>query len=389
MEEDLNLDPGQYMGFYSWYSWPNVVLCFFGGYLIDKVFGVRLGAIVFSVFVTVGQCIFGLGALLNRYWLMCLGRFVFGIGGESLCVAQNNYAVNWFKGRELNMVFGLQLSFSRVGSTVNMNTMKRIYALISQFVKGYVCLGISLFIASGFCVMSLICALLLAFFDKRSKRILNTETFGTGEVIRLKDVKDFNVMVWLLCTICVCYYVTIFPFIGLGLVFLEMKYQLEPSTALACNSVVFLLSAVVSPLFGLAIDKTGRNVLWVILGIVVTLGCHATFAFTFLNPFVPMVFMGLAYSVLASALWPMVALVVPEYQLGTAYGIMQSVQNLGLATISLAAGAIVDKKGYLILEVFFQGWLCVGVLNRSAYLRRKLALEESVTVDVDTAPLLT
>lgn len=36
------------------------------------------------------------------------------IGGESLAVAQNTYAVKWFKGRELNMVFGLQLSFSRV-----------------------------------------------------------------------------------------------------------------------------------------------------------------------------------------------------------------------------------------------------------------------------------
>lgn len=41
--------------------------------------------------------------------------FYFGrIGGESLAVAQNTYAVKWFKGRELNMVFGLQLSFSRV-----------------------------------------------------------------------------------------------------------------------------------------------------------------------------------------------------------------------------------------------------------------------------------
>ena len=38
------------------------------------------------------------------------------IGGESLAVAQNTYAVSWFKGRELNMVFGLQLSFSRVVS---------------------------------------------------------------------------------------------------------------------------------------------------------------------------------------------------------------------------------------------------------------------------------
>ncbi len=40
----------------------------------------------------------------------------FSLGGESLAVAQNTYAVSWFKGRELNMVFGLQLSFSRVVS---------------------------------------------------------------------------------------------------------------------------------------------------------------------------------------------------------------------------------------------------------------------------------
>ena len=40
----------------------------------------------------------------------------FSIGGESLAVAQNTYAVKWFQGKELNMVFGLQLSFSRVVS---------------------------------------------------------------------------------------------------------------------------------------------------------------------------------------------------------------------------------------------------------------------------------
>lgn len=44
-------------------------------------------------------------------WLIC-----YSIGGESLCVAQNTYAVKWFQGKELNMVFGLQLSFSRVVS---------------------------------------------------------------------------------------------------------------------------------------------------------------------------------------------------------------------------------------------------------------------------------
>ena len=56
-----------------------------------------------------GQVIFALGGLLDTYPLMQIGRFVFGIGGESLAVAQNTYAVSWFKGKELNMVFGFQV----------------------------------------------------------------------------------------------------------------------------------------------------------------------------------------------------------------------------------------------------------------------------------------
>lgn len=47
---------------------------------------------------------------------MDAGRFIFGIGGESLASAQNAYAVAWFFGKELNFVFGLQLSFARVVS---------------------------------------------------------------------------------------------------------------------------------------------------------------------------------------------------------------------------------------------------------------------------------
>lgn len=68
--------------------------------------------------------------------------------------------------------------------------------------------------------------------------------------------------------------------------------------------------------------------------------------------------MGLSYSMLASSLWPLVALIIPEYQLGTAYGICQSVQNLGLALISMIAGMIVDNGGYFMLEIFFIAWLC-------------------------------
>ena len=59
------------------------------------------------------------------------------------------------------------------------------------------------------------------------------------------------------------------------------------------------------------------------LGTVATLGAHAMFAFLPNESFIAliaMILMGVAYSMLACALWPLVAFIVPEYQLGTAYG---------------------------------------------------------------------
>ena len=97
--------------------------------------------------------------------LMQVGRFVFGIGGESLAVAQNTYAVSWFKGKELNMVFGFQLSIARVGSTLNFISMAPLYAWFGQFFNPHVALGWTLLSAGGtFCVMSFICALVSHFF---------------------------------------------------------------------------------------------------------------------------------------------------------------------------------------------------------------------------------
>ena len=77
-KKDLSISTATFTAFYSWYSWPNVVLCFLGGYLIDRVFGIRIGALVFGGMVFVGQIIFAIGALKNKIWLMDAGRFIFG-----------------------------------------------------------------------------------------------------------------------------------------------------------------------------------------------------------------------------------------------------------------------------------------------------------------------
>lgn len=361
-KSDLNISAKEFMLLYSIYSWPNVILCFIGGFLIDSVFGIRLGTNIYMGLTLIGQCIFATGGLYDAFWLMMLGRFIFGIGAESLAVAQNSYAVLWFKGKELNMVFGLQLSFARVGSTVNFMVMGSIYDWVHKTYQGYQCIGVVLFLATLTCVMSFFCSVILGILDKRAERILRRNDTSSGEVVRLKDIKDFPISFWLVTIICVAYYVAIFPFIALGKVFFIEKFHMAPEDANKVNSIVYLISAFVSPLFGLMIDKTGRNLFWVFLSINVTVVAHMLLAFTQINPYYAMVTMGLSYSVLASALWPLVALVIPEHQLGTAYGICQSVQNLGLAVISILAGMIVDHGGYYWLELFFIASLYVALL---------------------------
>ena len=134
-----------------------------------RVFGTQLGTIIFATLVLLGQIVFALGGILNKFWLMEVGRLIFGylslhmlirfdslltgfyrrIGGESLAVAQNTYAVSWFKGKELNMVFGLQLSFARLGSTVNFNVMGPLYSYVSQYYTGFTCTGVALMIGKN------------------------------------------------------------------------------------------------------------------------------------------------------------------------------------------------------------------------------------------------
>ncbi|XP_067944720.1 lysosomal dipeptide transporter MFSD1-like [Watersipora subatra] len=368
MMADLSLNTEQFMMFYSMYSYPNIVLAFIGGYLIDKVFGVRLGAIIFAGFCLLGQLLFATGAYIeNGYILMCIGRFVFGIGGESLAVAQNTYAVGWFKGKELNMVFGLQLSLARIGSTVNMNVMQPLYDAIYKSDSDretHETLGITLYLGMLTCLFSLCCALAMAFFDWRAKKVLGKSASTTGETITLKDLKVLmiNGKLWIVCIICVMYYVTVFPFIGLGLVFFEMKFGMAHAQASVVNSLVYILSAVCSPLLGFLIDKSGKNIFWLMTGILITLGCHGLLAFTFASPYIAMIFMGVAYSVLAASLWPLVSYFIPDNQLGTAYGLMQSVQNAGLAAVSQVSGSLVDSKGYLILITFYLVCLCVAMI---------------------------
>ncbi|KAM3182800.1 hypothetical protein ACTXT7_011597 [Hymenolepis weldensis] len=435
---DIHLTAAEFMNLYSFYSWPNVILSFIGGFFIDRVVGIRWGAILFACIIFIGQCVFAAGVFAKSIYLMYLARLLFGIGGESLSVAQNSYATAWYSSNELNFVFGLSISMARIGSTVNMNTMRPLYKTVGDLfhVAGNTKMAITLLIASSTCLFSLCCTFALAFFYKRYLKAEQavtiepppaenettteiqdaqpgiSETVTHPEVVEVKKIKfrdilHFPVPIWLICVICVTYYVAIFPFISLGLVFFRRKYGLDPSEAAAINSMVFIVSAVASPLIGLAVDYTGYSLIWLTSGVILANICHGIFAFSSygVSPIAVTAFLGLSYSILASSLWPMVGVVLPQHQRATAYGLIQSIQNLGLGLIAMLTGYIVDSKGYLVLELFFLLCTSVALLaavclmlwdskngcklnSRSRRHDKKISIPQESAETSDTQPLL-
>merc|ERR1740137_360414 len=200
--------------------------------MMDSVFGIRLGTIIFAAFIILGQVVFAMGGIFDNFTLMQLGRFVFGIGGESLAVAQNTYAVAWFKGKELNMVFGFQLSVARVGSTVNFVLLGPLFEMISDHVDGPTAVGWTLLIAGTSCLMSFVCSLVLAWMDKRRNNLLGISEIGeTGEVVKISDVKSFPVSFWFLTLACLAYYGAIFPFVSLAQDFFKTKWNMSSQEA--------------------------------------------------------------------------------------------------------------------------------------------------------------
>lgn len=403
IEKAMSIDTGQFTSLYAWYSWPNVIMCFFGGLLIDRVLGIRIGAILFLVLLLIGQVILALGAFSNQFWIMQLGRFVYGLGGESLSVAQNTYVVSWFQGSLLNAVFGLQITVSRAGSTLALVTMEPIYNATRIHNEPRDALGYTFLIAATTCAISLMVAVVLALLDKRAERILQRPVIALDEAkFSFRKAVDFKSEFWMLSIICVTFYSTIFPFISMGTKFFQKKFATTAAEAASLTSVVYMMAAFLSPFIGFYVDKVGRNLYFLLSASIMVTVSHMLMALMLesLNLWIPMIIFGLGYSVMCCALWPLVALIIPERELGTAYGIMQAIQNLGLGVTNEISGMLVDWRGYTYLEAFFVLWAAVssiatvilliqdyqnnGMLNKSAS-ERNLLLQQT---DQSSEPLM-
>jgi len=324
------------LNLYSIYSWPNTVLAFFGGYIVDRITGVRAGAILFCFLILMGETMFCIGVTWQYYWVCFFGRFVFGLGGESLTVAQNTFTVRWFDGRYLALAFGLVVAFARVGSSVNFVVTPH----LAESVPLAVWFGAAMCATSfGFGVMG-------AFLDWYGEARVKKKP--SGETISLRHISRFPLPAWFIFFICMFFYIGVLTFYTVASDILQhtgAKYA--PTEATFFLSIPNFVSIIASPTFGYLVDRKGKALIWIIIASLMEIVAHAAFFVTAnewyeINPVPVMLWLGFAYSLGAASLWPIVSLIVPDSMQGTAYGTMTSVQNAGLAVFPMAIGYLQD-----------------------------------------------
>ena len=389
----LKINNAEYEILYLISSWPNAIVPIIGGYLLDRVIGYRLGAILYSSSVVLGQTLFLLGCGFNFFWLMCIGRFFFGVGAENLSVAQYIYVGKWFKGRQISIVFGFMFTFARLGSILDFNVTQAIYnALSTQFgLNDNLCLSLSYVLGVCLCSLSLIFAILLAVVDKRAEKHITFSEDPTEKknCISLKNFK-FPLNIWFIFIVFICIYL-VFPFITLSSAFFQSKYGYSSALSSFTVSIFFITVSLVSALNGLLVDRVGLNIAWIILGFILIVFSHSFLAFTFWPPAISAILMGYGYSIAVTALWPLPTFIIPLSQLGTAFGCSLAALSLGEGLFSIVSGVILDNFGYFSLEIFFilinlfglfatmllftSDLMKGGVLNRWGPTRRKKKVE--------------
>lgn len=330
---------------YSVYSWPNTVLSVVGGLLIDKYLGLRRAMLLFTTLILGGSLFFYIGVRHTMYWVLIVGRVVFGLGGESLSVSQSAFVARWFKGRRgMALAFGITISFSRVGSSFNF--------LFSPVIASRWGIEAATIAGVAACFISVCACGVLVLADRYAERtgylspITEEEEAAEMEAdtnaMKLTDIVRMPFAYWLLCIVCVFCYTAIFPFMGVGKNFFEVKYGYSGDAAARYLSFYQITSAVASPVIGLVVDAVGRNTYWLILACACFASIHVVFMATMIPAPALMVLMGAFYSFLVSGLWPSIPWAVPDNVVGVAYGAMTSIQNIGLASFPMLAGAILD-----------------------------------------------
>ena len=360
LEGQLGWSRAEYGTFTSAYGWFNVFLLMLilGGIILDKL-GVRITGVGAAAVMVIGSAIkywaissdvlrgetlFGLDAQV--FWAS-IGFAVFAVGVEVAGITVSKIIVKWFKGKELATAMGMQVAMARIGTALALG-----FSIPIAKATGVIDVSRPLLIALiGLCIG------LIAFFVYvvMDNKLDTSEATGVEEEknpedeFKLSDIGKIlgNKGWWYIAILCVLFYSAVFPFLKYATDLMVNKFGVEEDLAGLIPMLLPFGNILLTPLFGGIYDKKGKGATIMIIGASLLIIVHALFSIPGLNSWifamVLVVFLGIAFSLVPSAMWPSVPKIVPEKRLGTAYSLIFWVQNWGLMGVPLLIGWVLEK----------------------------------------------
>ena len=406
---------GWSMADYGFYRSAYSLLCIFGGLIICGMlldrWGVRLTGSIF-VGLMVGGAALITYAISESFagsrlcaWLSGVfakpslslayaGCAMFGLGSEIAGVTVNRAIAKWFKGREIALAMGLQLALARLGTAVALIVVPRIVEL-----EGYIPFSetskpavVGMLLLLGALVLWGLFVAMDYGADRRGAAAGSASgASDTGSPAEdrfrfrdvLKVITDRHFI--LISLLCVFFYCCVVSFRKFATAILMPRFGIDSDVASVMVAMIPFFTLVFAPLFGAVVDRVGRGTKIMILGSAMILFSHLTVAFAPGVPafgFIAIGVLGLGYSLVPAAMWPSLPKIIAESRLGTAFSLVYWVQNIGLFTVPIVVGHIIDRaSSSVVAEYFFIGLAVCAIvvsvlLSRSSDRHPELRLDE-------------
>ncbi len=362
LEEFMSWNSSDFGTWNSAYGWFNVffLMLIFGGLILDKM-GVRFTGIGASLTMIIGTtlqyiAIAGvvpmdgmLFGIKTQIAVGAIGFAIFGVGVEIAGITVSKIIVKWFKGKELALAMGLEMATARMGTALALALpypMATLWFGTSEapHISAPVMLGLGLLVA-GF-----VAFIWYTFMDRKLEKSEGVgDEKSEEEEFKLQDVVFIikNKGFWLIALLCVLFYSGVFPFLYYATDLMINKYNVNPDFAGAIPGLLPFGTIILTPFFGNIYDRKGKGATIMLIGSIMLLIAHIIFSIPMIDNYIVaialIIFLGVTFSLVPSAMWPSVPKIIPERQLGTAYALIFWVQNWGLMGVPLLIGVVLDS----------------------------------------------
>lgn len=196
------------------------------------------------------------------------------------------------------------------------------------------------------------------FVEKKKEKLVMKDQIK----IFLDAWKRIPLSVWVLYVMCICFYVGVFTWVAQAPMFFEKYTGVSPSLARQSSAIIYLLAVILNPIVGALISAVGHEQLFLTSAYVLN-GLGHLMMLTVKNTIAAIcgpAILALSYAVIGATIWVLPSVLVDKDIQGQTFGLMFSLQNLGLTIGSIVAGKLRSEYGWRILEMFFIALQIVG-----------------------------